>query len=97
MFFIFKTSHNATNTSERQRMGLDLNTAKEMLYLYINAEKAILRNQSYKIADKELKRADLRDIRSNMQYWKKQVEILDPTIKRKQGMQVKQVSYNYVD
>jgi len=50
-----------------------LTEAREMLTLYINAEKAILKGQSYSIGDRSLTRADLKDVVAERKYWEQEV------------------------
>ncbi len=76
-------------------MAYDLETSQTMYDEYIKAEKAALKNQSYSIGDKKLQRADLLEIRKGRDYWKKQLDIADPTNPRKSGINVKTVRYNY--
>lgn len=77
-------------------MAYDLATAQTMYDEYINAEKAVLKNQSYSIGDKKLQRADLIEIRKGRDYWKAQLDIANPDNPRKSGIKVKQVKFNYV-
>ena len=77
---------------------MDFETAKLMYQMYIDAEKAVLLSQSYTLADgTSLSRVNLSDIRKNQRYWKKEMNILDPSSPKKRGIKIKQVSYNYVD
>lgn len=48
--------------------------AREMLRLYIAAEKAVLKNQSYTIKDRTFTRANLSSVRAGRKYWN---DILD--------------------
>ena len=65
-----------------------LEEAKEMVKLYIEAEKKILSGQSYKIGTRELTRADLTKVVENREKWQKTVNELEnsngkrPKIKR---------------
>jgi hypothetical protein len=43
--------------------------AREMVNLYINAERAVLQGQAYQIAGQSLTRADLDKIRKGRQEW----------------------------
>jgi hypothetical protein len=43
--------------------------AREMILLYLNAERAVLQGQSYQIAGQSLTRADLDKIRKGRQEW----------------------------
>lgn len=47
----------------------DIAHIQEMYDLYVNAEKAILKGQSYSIGDRTLTRADLKDIVSSRKEW----------------------------
>lgn len=49
--------------------GIDLTTATAQLNAYIAAETAVLGGQSYKIGERELRRADLGTIREGIVYW----------------------------
>lgn len=42
---------------------------KERLNIWLEAEKAIATGQSYQIDDRRLTRADLYDVRKEMEYW----------------------------
>lgn len=53
---------------------ISLETAKTQLQRYLDAETAVLMNQSYEIAGRKLQRADLEAIRQGIQYWTAQVE-----------------------
>ena len=76
----------------------DFDTAKEMYTMYVDAEKALLTSKSYTLADgTSLTRVDLGDIRDNMAYWKKQMNIADPLKKKTSGIQMKTVRFKYVD
>lgn len=50
-----------------------MSTATDMLDLYVAAEKAVLRNQSYTINGRSLTRADLPEIRAGRQEWERKV------------------------
>jgi len=50
-----------------------MSTATEMLGLYIAAEKAVLRNQSYSLGGRSLTRADLPDIVAGRKEWQEKV------------------------
>jgi hypothetical protein len=58
-------------------MAVSLTLAQERLQLYMNAEAAVLLNQSYKIAGTELTRANLKDIRDGISYWSGQVSLAE--------------------
>ena len=56
--------------------GIDLPTAQAQLTAYLAAEQAVLGGQSYKIGDRELRRADLKEIRDGVEYWDQWVKML---------------------
>lgn len=50
-----------------------MSTATDMLALYIEAEEAVLKGQSYTINGRTLSRANLREIRNGRQEWERKV------------------------
>lgn len=58
---------------------ITLAVAETRLQAYVDAELAVLGNQSYKIGDRELTRADLKEIREGIDYWEAKVDRLQPT------------------
>lgn len=73
---------------------MDLATAREMLNLYISAEKAIAGGaQSYKIGDKELTRANLSHIRKHMTYWHNKVREFESNQSGRRGITIKKAVY----
>lgn len=56
--------------------GITLAQAEARLNEYLNAEVAILAKQSYKIADRELRYADLAEIRAGIEVWDKRAKEL---------------------
>ncbi len=58
-------------------MAISLETAQTMLNLYIEAEKAVLLNQSYKINDRTFTRANLDEITKNRAIWEQKVAKLE--------------------
>ena len=58
-------------------MAISLETAQTMLNLYIEAEKAVLLNQSYKINDRTFTRANLDEITRNRTIWEQKVSKLN--------------------
>ena len=50
-----------------------MSTATDMVDLYVAAEKAVLRNQSYTLNGRSLTRADLPDIRAGRAEWEAKV------------------------
>jgi hypothetical protein len=55
---------------------VSLATAQEMLNLYIEAEKAILKNQSYTIKDRTFTRANLSIVARERARWRREVDRL---------------------
>lgn len=55
---------------------ITLATAQSMLDAYVAAELAVLRNQRYQIADRELQRAPLADIQAGRAKWQAEVNRL---------------------
>jgi hypothetical protein len=55
---------------------ISVSEAQTMLNLYINAEKAILKNQSYTIKDRTFTRADLRTVAAERRRWQSIVDSL---------------------
>ncbi len=51
-------------------MAWDLQTAKTHLNSWLEAEIAISTGQSYKIGSRELRRADLKEVREQVKFWK---------------------------
>jgi phage FluMu protein gp41 len=51
--------------------------AREQLAAYLEAERAVLMNQSYRIGTRSLTRADLSTIQSGLKYWKNEVAKLE--------------------
>jgi len=64
----------------------ELIEAREMYSLYIEAEKAVLKNQAYSIRDRTFTRADLRDIASSREYWLRRIKGLT-----RGGMRIRRV------
>jgi len=52
--------------------GITLEKAQEMYQKYIDAEVLIISNQRYKIEDRELERAPLKEVLAAKLYWEKQ-------------------------
>lgn len=50
-------------------------TCREMISLYIEAEKSALAGQSYKIGTRELTRANLSEIVEKRKYWENQLQL----------------------
>lgn len=60
--------------------------ARNMLTLWIEAEKAVATGQSYKIGTRSLTRADLSDIADRIKFWRSELEALEDG--RGRGMRV---------
>lgn len=56
--------------------GLTLATAEQQLTLWVAASTAVASNQSYRIGDRELVRADAKEIRDSIDYWQRKVKEL---------------------
>lgn len=54
--------------------GITLTQAESRLNLYLAAEEKVLLGQSYKIGERELRRADLSEIRKAIEYWDQKVK-----------------------
>jgi len=67
---------------------ITLAQAQEQLTHWLDASKAVARNQSYSIGGRQLTRADAAVIRDNIDYWEKKVEKLG----RKAGKRVTQLA-----
>ena len=61
---------------------ITIDEAKEMLSMYLEAEKKILRGQSYRIGKQELTRANLTEVVKNREKWQKIVNDLENQIAR---------------
>jgi len=55
----------------------EIETAREMVSMWIEAEKAVMTGQEYRIGTRSLKRADLRMIGERIKYWKDELEQLE--------------------
>ena len=75
-------------------MAIDLTTATLMLNEWLAAERAILKNQSYQIADKELKRVDMKHVRENIRYWESKVNSLTSKPEGRKGIRVQYGVFN---
>lgn len=51
--------------------------AKEMLLIWIEAEKAVASGQSYKIGTRSLERANLGEIAERIKFWRNELETLE--------------------
>ena len=59
-----------------------LETAKEHLQAFLDAELAVATGQSYKIGSRSLTRADLSEIKERIKYWANEVERLETGSKK---------------
>lgn len=55
-------------------MSWTLQEAQDMLRTWIDAEKAVATGQSYKIGSRSLQRANISEIRKQIQYWRNEIE-----------------------
>lgn len=60
-------------------MGAKLDTARDKLAKYMEAEDRVLNGQSYTISGRSLARADLAEIRNGLAYWQGKVDRLEAT------------------
>ncbi|AHN84817.1 hypothetical protein Phi2_0008 [Vibrio phage phi 2] len=58
-------------------MSWTLQEAKDMLATWIEAEKAVATGQSYKIGSRSLQRANLSEIRKQIQFWRNEITKLE--------------------
>lgn len=58
-------------------MSWTLQEAKDMLATWIEAEKAVATGQSYKIGSRSLQRANLSEIRKQIQFWRNEINKLE--------------------
>lgn len=58
-------------------MSWTLQEAKDMLATWIDAEKAVATGQSYKIGSRSLQRANLSEIRKQIQFWRNEITKLE--------------------
>jgi hypothetical protein len=56
--------------------GITLTTAQAQLDLWVAADAAVSRKQSYRIADRQLTYADAADITAKIEYWSAKVQAL---------------------
>lgn len=63
--------------------GITLETAKKHLEIWLEAEEEIAVNQSYTIRDKTFTRADLGQVRKEIDYWSAKVAALENLTSRK--------------
>lgn len=62
--------------------------AKEMLTLWLEAERAVATGKSYRIGSRQLQRCDLSEIRDAQKYWRNELERAESG--RGRGMRVMQ-------
>ncbi len=62
---------------------ISLKTAKKHLDMWLEAESAVAVNQSYTIGGKTLTRANLGEIRKQIEYWNSKVSALENAAKNK--------------
>ena len=55
----------------------EIATAREMVALWIDAEKAVMTGQDYRIGTRRLTRANLREIGERIRYWKGELAKLE--------------------
>ena len=60
-----------------------LKIANDRLLLYLNAEKAILKGQSYEIEGLKLTRANLKDVVNTIDSLKKEIAVLEAKLNRR--------------
>ncbi len=56
--------------------------AQAQLDAWLAASLAVAKSQSYRIADRELTRADAGEVQKQIDYWRAMVRTLDPSIGR---------------
>lgn len=64
--------------------GITLEKAKQHLEVWLEAELEVATNQSYSIGTRSLTRANLKEIRGEIQFWQNQVARLE-NIKNRRG------------
>ena len=62
---------------------ITLETAKKHLVMWLEAESEVAINQSYTIGGKSFTRANLGEIRKQIEYWSNKVQALENIAKRK--------------
>lgn len=62
---------------------ITLQTAKKHLDMWLEAESEVAINQSYTIGGKSFTRANLGEIRKQIEYWSNKVQALENIAKRK--------------
>ncbi len=56
---------------------ITMEEAQQSLRLWLDAERAVARGQSYRIGSRSLTRANLADIRESIQFWRKEIARLE--------------------
>ena len=56
---------------------ITIDEARENLYMWLDAEKAVATGQSYKIGTRSLTRANLSDIVKRIEFWRNELERLE--------------------
>lgn len=59
--------------------GITLAQSEQALKEYLNAQTKILKGQSYQMGDRQLTRANLREVREGIDYWQGWVDRLAPS------------------
>lgn len=71
-------------------MSITLETARESLQMWLEAERAIANAQSYTIGNRSLTRANLAEITKRIQYWENRVTELEMKARGKRMRRTKQ-------
>lgn len=71
----------------------DLQTAKDRLLLYLDAEQAILAGQSYEMGDMKLTRANLKDVQNMINQLKNEISALNLKLRRRAKFRVVRPSW----
>lgn len=72
-------------------VGISLEKANEHLDAWLNAELSISTGQSYKIGSRELKRADLKEVRESIKFWQGKVQMLENSKRKSKNTVVRAV------
>ncbi|MCD5324766.1 MULTISPECIES: DUF6148 family protein [Pontibacillus] len=57
--------------------GITLEEAKRKLKIWLDAEDKVATGQSYRIGNRQIQRADLPEIRKQINYWRKEIGRLE--------------------
>lgn len=71
--------------TKRKELKEYLDTAKNKLNDWINAESAVMNGQSYTIASRQLTRASLSQIREQIKFWKGEITKTENALKGGRG------------